>query len=139
MSFTRLILQLLASPPLPAWQPGSTWTDASRKQMPFQPLGGGAVRHEGGEQGLGAVLERSSPKAPPWCRRGLPHPSCSRSLGREGANTPPLPLHSTLMMCTLGSPSSIPLLQEQEWQEVMFCLGSSIVVALQGHMVPSML
>lgn len=110
----------------------------AENKCPSSPSGG-AVRHEGGEQGLGAVLERSSPKAPPWCRRGLPHPSCSRSLGHEGANTPPLPLHSTLTMCTLGPPSSIPLLQEQEWQEVMFCLGSSIVVALQAHMVPSML
>lgn len=32
----------LPSPPLPAWQLGSTWTSASRKQMPFQPLMGGS-------------------------------------------------------------------------------------------------
>lgn len=44
----------------------------------------------------------------------------------------PLPTHCTLMMCTLSPSSSIPLLQEQEWQEVVFCLGSSIVIALQS-------
>lgn len=50
---------------------------------------------------------------------------------------PPLPTHCTLMMCTLGPSSSITLLQEQEWQEVMFCLRSSIVVVLQGGIAGS--
>lgn len=45
---------------------------------------------------------------------------------------PPFSTHCTITMCTLGPSSSIPLLQEEEWQEVMSCLGSSFVVAMQG-------
>lgn len=37
------------------------------------------------------------------------------------------------MMHKLGSSSSILLLQEQEWWEVVFCLGSSIAKALLWH------
>lgn len=55
----------------------------------------GAVRHEGGEQILGAVLERSSPKAPTVVQER------SRSLCHEGAKVPPLPTRCSLMMCTL--------------------------------------
>lgn len=75
----------LALPPLPAWQPGSAWTHASRKQMPFQPLAG-AVGWEGGGAGVGGLWgcagEEDSPKPTPWGRRGLLHPCCNRSQGR---------------------------------------------------------
>lgn len=50
----------LASPPLSAWQPGSAWTGASRKQMPFQPLmGQWGGRAE--EQRLGGCVGEEDP------------------------------------------------------------------------------
>lgn len=87
----------LASPPLSAWQPGSAWTGASRKQMPFQHLmgqgpggGGGQWGGRAEEQRLGGCVGEEDPlKLPSWGRRGLLHPSCSRSWGRVEAQHRP--------------------------------------------------
>lgn len=50
----------LASPPRPAWQPGTAWTCASRKQMPFQALVEGSGAGEWRSKIWGAVWERRS-------------------------------------------------------------------------------
>lgn len=79
------------SPPLPS--PPGSWDPhgpvPAENKCPSSPSWG-AARHEGGEQGLGAVRERSSPKAPTMVQERPPPSLLQQSLGHEGAKAPSL-------------------------------------------------
>lgn len=88
----------LALRPLPAWQPGSAWTHASGKQMPFQPLAGGSGAEE---EGLGGCAGGEDPlKPPPSMGQERTPPSLPQQVVGQGGST-------TLAMAgAKGSPRS---------------------------------
>lgn len=98
------------SPPLPAWQLGSAWINASRKQTPFQSLMGGSEA-----RGWGAGLGGCAGEEHCGTGEDSPMPPGSADLWVMKELKSPLPTHCTLMMCTLGPSSSIPFLQEKAW------------------------
>lgn len=75
-------------PPCPAWQPGTTWTCASRKQMPFQPLveGSGAGGWRSKIWGaMGLCGRRGASKAPSMGQEKAPPLVLQRVRGQGGS------------------------------------------------------